>query len=819
MYSVNGNCFRISVRNLVEFMCAEGDIDNRNTGNNDVKIMQEGARIHRKIQHSMGTMYHAEVPLKIEIPLVSDLGIEYVLQVEGRADGIMADINYDEDGNKEPESDAIIDEIKTMQTDVSLLKEPVYVHKAQALVYGYIYASQKKLSKIGIQMTYVTPEPETINKFLEEYTFERIEEWFNKLITGFKRWTDYTFDERHKRTESIRELKFPYEYREGQKNLCVSVYRAIEDSENLYIQAPTGVGKTLSTVFPAVQALGQQMSDKIFYLTSKTITRTVAEDTYAILRDNGLHMRTVTLTAKDKICPLDERNCNPVACPYAKGHFDRINDAVYDIITSQMVIGRDNVMEYANRHNVCPFEMSLDVSYWCDGIICDYNYVFDPDASLKRYFGNGAKGDYVFLVDEAHNLVDRAREMYSAVLKKEDFLAAKKLVKEMDKRLAGALDRCNKQLLEYKRQCDTFMVVSGLGTFPASLERVMGLMQKFMERHKGEPVTNELLEFFFAVRHFLNMYDCADEKYVYYNEHDNDGNFLVHLYCVDPSGQLSQRLSQGISTIMFSATLLPVNYFKEMLSGNADDYAVYAHSPFDTDNKRVLIGRDVTSRYTRRNYNEYTKIAGYIHTLTQSKQGKYMIFFPSYSYMREVYDIYIQKYACNVIDLHDVEDGSYIYHLSEGENVLIQDNNMTEADKENFLSVFMDNTSGNVTGFCVLGGIFSEGIDLRDKSLIGACIVGTGIPMICRQRNILRNYFDSIGKNGYQYAYVFPGMNKVLQAAGRVIRTADDKGIILLLDDRFMTQEYQMQYPREWDKVYPVDINNTGKCIEDFWRL
>ena len=654
---------------------------------------------------------------------------------------------------------------------------------------------------------------------MEEYTFERIEEWFNRLITGFKRWTDYTFDERHKRTESIRELKFPYEYREGQKNLCVSVYRAIEDNTNLYIQAPTGVGKTLSTVFPAVQALGQQMSDKIFYLTSKTITRTVAEDTYAILRDNGLHMRTVTLTAKDKICPLDERNCNPVACPYAKGHFDRINDAVYDIITSQMVIGRDNVMEYANRHNVCPFEMSLDVSYWCDGIICDYNYVFDPDASLKRYFGNGAKGDYVFLVDEAHNLVDRAREMYSAVLKKEDFLAAKKLVKEMDKRLAGALDRCNKQLLEYKRQCDTFMVVSGLGTFPASLERVMGLMQKFMERHKGEPVTNELLEFFFAVRHFLNMYDCADEKYVYYNEHDNDGNFLVHLYCVDPSGNISERLSQGRSTVFFSATLLPVNYFKEMLSGNADDYAVYAHSPFDTDNKRVLIGRDVTSRYTRRNYNEYTKIAGYIHTLTQSKQGKYMIFFPSYSYMREVYDIYIQKYACNVIDLHDVEDGSYIYHLSEGENVLIQDNNMTEADKENFLSVFMDNTSGNVTGFCVLGGIFSEGIDLRDKSLIGACIVGTGIPMICRQRNILRNYFDSIGKNGYQYAYVFPGMNKVLQAAGRVIRTADDKGIILLLDDRFMTQEYQMQYPREWDKVYPVDINNTGKCIEDFWRL
>ena len=815
MYSVNGNCFRISVRNLVEFMCAEGDIDNRNTGSNDVKIMQEGARIHRKIQHSMGTMYHAEVPLKIEIPLVSDLGIEYVLQVEGRADGIIADINYDEDGNKGPESDAIIDEIKTMQTDVSLLKEPVYVHKAQALVYGYIYASQKKLSKIGIQMTYVTPEPETINKFLEEYTFERIEEWFNKLITGFKRWTDYTFDERHKRTESIRELKFPYEYREGQKNLCVSVYRAIEDNTNLYIQAPTGVGKTLSTVFPAVQALGQQMSDKIFYLTSKTITRTVAEDTYAILRDNGLHMRTVTLTAKDKICPLDERNCNPVACPYAKGHFDRINDAVYDIITSQMVIGRDNVMEYANRHNVCPFEMSLDVSYWCDGIICDYNYVFDPDASLKRYFGNGAKGDYVFLVDEAHNLVDRAREMYSAVLKKEDFLAAKKLVKEMDKRLAGALDRCNKQLLKYKRQCDTFMVVSGLGTFPASLERVMGLMQKFMERHKGEPVTNELLEFFFAVRHFLNMYDCADEKYVYYNEHDNDGNFLVHLYCVDPSGNISERLSQGRSTVFFSATLLPVNYFKEMLSGDVSDRAVYAHSSFEPDNKRIVVATDVTSRYTRRNAREYAKVHDYIMHMISGRSGRYMVFFPSYSYMESVLECFRWENGVNV-----TECGGEDTFLPEScVNVLVQGRFMKEADKESFLSAFYEKLpeGASLAGFCVLGGIFSEGIDLKDESLIGAVIVGTGIPMVCRERNILRDYFDEFGKNGYSYAYVIPGMNKVLQAAGRVIRTDTDKGVIALLDDRFMTGEYERMYPREWNRIFPVSLGNAYKCIKDFW--
>lgn len=821
MYVIKDNTFNISVRNLVEFMCLGGDIDNRDTGVADVKVMQEGARLHRKIQHSMGSNYRAEVLLRNKEELTSEGGIEYELRIEGRADGIIADIEEDEDGNKLPIGEVTIDEIKTMQADVTKLKEPVYVHKAQAMVYAYIYLTKYNLESIDVQLTYCNTETEKIVRFKEQYDSESIIKWYRELVAGFKKWMDYVFDERAERNASIQKLHFPFEYREGQKKLVASVYHTVKEQKVLYIQAPTGVGKTISTVYPAVQSCGNGLTDKIFYLTSKTITRTVAEETYAILRAAGLHFRTVTLTAKDKICHLDEHNCNPEVCEYARGHFDRVNEAVYDIITNEAVINRDTILQYSVKHKVCPYEMSLDVSYWCDGIICDYNYVFDPDASLKRYFGDGGKGNYVFLVDEAHNLVDRAREMYSAMLVKEDFLACKRVVKDMDKRLTSYLEKCNKYLLELKRACDKEYIIIDdyCGTFLANLQSCYSYMQKFLDKNKGKPVCDEIIEFFFKIRHFINMYDCIDEKYVIYAEHIDDGDFALHLYCVDPSGQLSQRLSQGISTIMFSATLLPVNYFKEMLSGNADDYAVYAHSPFDTDNKRVLIGRDVTSRYTRRNYNEYTKIAGYIHTLTQSKQGKYMIFFPSYSYMREVYDIYIQKYACNVIDLHDVEDGSYIYHISEGENVLIQDNNMTEADKENFLSVFMDNTSGNVTGFCVLGGIFSEGIDLRDKSLIGACIVGTGIPMICRQRNILRNYFDSIGKNGYQYAYVFPGMNKVLQAAGRVIRTADDNGIILLLDDRFMTQEYQMQYPREWDKVYPVDINNTGKCIEDFWRL
>ena len=851
MYTAVDDTFRISVRNLVEFMCASGDIDNRDVSVPDVRVMQEGARIHRNIQHSMGSSYHAEVLLRQEIPLTSDKGFDYVLKLEGRADGIIADIDEDDDGNRIPVSDVTIDEIKTMQADVTKLKEPVYVHKAQALVYGYIYLNRYKLEHINIQMTYCNPETEKIVRFTEEYDKNRINSWFEQLVGDFKRWMDYVFDERIIRNESIHKLSFPFEYRAGQKNLVASVYKTIEQGQKLYIQAPTGVGKTISTVYPSVQACGRGLADKIFYLTSKTITRTVAEETYSILRDKGLHFTTVTLTAKDKICHMDERNCNPDVCEYAKGHFDRINDAVYDIITHESVIDREKVLEYSVKHKVCPFEMSLDVSYWCDGIICDYNYLFDPDASLKRYFSDGAKGDYIFLVDEAHNLVDRARQMYSATLVKEDFLKCKNLVKDIDKRLASSLEKCNKYMLSLKRMCDKeYIIVDNCGTFPASLSTCFSYMQKFLDKHKKNPVCDEMMDFFFKVRHFLNMYDCADDKYVTYAELDKDGDMLLHLYCVDPSENISLRLSQGKASVMFSATFLPVNYFKEMISGDISDYAVYAHSPFDTSNKRVIVGRDVSSRYTRRNINEYTKIADYIRKMVTSRHGRYMIFFPSYSYMQSVYDIYIKKYENTILELsaalndENINDENTAKKGQEQQreqqkeqpekqeekeqqkeyegkavyNIIKQPSNMKEADKESFLSLFMENEKTDIAGFCVLGGIFSEGIDLRGDALIGVAVVGTGIPMVCRQRNILRDYFDSHGKNGYQYAYVYPGMNKVLQAAGRVIRTDNDKGIILLLDDRFLTKEYELQYPREWDKIYPCDAGCVSEYIDDFWK-
>lgn len=796
MYVIKDGTIRISVRNLVEFIFSSGDIDNRTGSSPDVLRMQEGARIHRAIQRKAGADYKPEVSIKMDFNIEHDE--KYVVTLEGRADGIITVGNEDD-------LDVTIDEIKTVSVDVNRMEEAVYVHKAQAMCYAYMYAVDNDLKRINVRMTYVNVDSEEIKYFYEDLEFDRLEKWFFELLYKFTKWTDFVFNERRIRNESIKGKSFPFEYRKGQKNLAATVYKCCESEENLYIQAPTGTGKTISTVYPAVMAMGEGKADKIFYLTAKTITRTIAEDTYEILRKSGMHFRTVTITARDKVCILDERDCNPDKCPYAKGHYDRVNDAVYDLITNEIAIDRDKIIEYANKHKVCPFEMSLDVSLWCDGIICDYNYVFDPNVRLKRFFADGDKGDYVFLIDEAHNLVDRGRSMYSAQLKKEDFLSTKKILKNIDKRVCSALDKCNKILLEMKRECVDFVVYSQVSEFVLNLERCYQLLQKCLDKNRSFEQRDMVMEFFLEIRHFINMHDLLSDKYVIYSTINNDDEFVLNLFCVDPSDNLKYCCNQGRAAIFFSATLLPIQYYKEMLTGDLDEKAIYANSIFSQDKRALLIGNDVSSKYTRRNENEYIKIARYILLLAGTKDGNYLVFFPSHKFMRDVQEV-IEK-MCekdqNFAALHD--------------RILCQKNSMNEQEREEFLDAFSDDS--NVIGFCVMGGIFSEGIDLKNDKLIGAVVVGTGLPMVCTEQKILQQYFDDNGKNGFDYAYVYPGMNKVMQAAGRVIRTEDDKGIIALLDERFLRGEYLRIFPREWSDYKVVNVTNVRHYANAFWEL
>lgn len=602
---------RISVRNLVEFILREGDIDNRKAGLPDKEAMKLGGRIHRKIQRQMGSDYHAEVPLKITVPCEG-----FAIQIEGRADGIQKTA----DG-------VVVDEIKGVLRELEYIEKPVGVHLAQAKCYGYIYGKQQELDSITVQMTYCQMETEEVKRFQETFSIEELERWFFDIVMQYEKWARFQIEWRQTRDATIKEAEFPYPYREGQRELVTSVYRTILRKKKLFIQAPTGVGKTMTTIFPAVKAVGEGLGDKIFYLTAKTITRTVAEQAFQILKKNGLQYKVATLTAKEKICFCEKAECNPDVCPYAKGHFDRVNDAVYEMITTMEEMSRENIETQAKKHSVCPFEMGLDVSLWVDAIICDYNYVFDPNAHLKRFFSEGKKGEYLFLIDEAHNLVERGREMYSAVLYKEEFLQMKKAVRYESVKLTRQLEGCNQMLLEMKRECQTYKEYNSISHFALKLLNVMNGLQKLLE--EKEQVDEEVLEFYFHVRNFLNIYEEVDENYVIYTELEEGGDFKLKLFCVNPAVKLQNFLSQGNSTVFFSATLLPIRYYKKLLSVETDDYAVYAHSPFKEANRLLVLGQDVSTKYTRRGYEMYERFAIYIKNVMQAKPGNYLVFFPS----------------------------------------------------------------------------------------------------------------------------------------------------------------------------------------------
>lgn len=773
---------RISVRSLVEFILRSGDIDNRRGRGMQAEAMQEGSRIHRKIQRSMGASYHAEVPLKIEIPKE-----HYHFIIEGRADGIIQ------------EEEVTIDEIKGIYMDLSYLEEPIGVHLAQAKCYAYIYADAHGLESVQVQMTYCNLDTEEIKRFTSTYEIDELREWFYGIVAEYEKWADFQYQWRCIRQESIRDLEFPFTYRKGQKELAADVYRTINRKKILFIQAPTGVGKTISTIYPAVKAVGENLAEKIFYLTAKTITASVALETFGLLKDQGYRAKTILITAKEKLCLCEEMECNPDACIYAKGHFDRVNDAVYELLQEEEILTRETFQEQARRHRVCPFELCLDTATWSDNIICDYNYVFDPNVYLRRFFAEGVKGEYLFLVDEAHNLVERGRSMYSADLIKEDFLAVKKLVKPFSGKVAAELEKCNKLLLNYKRECEGYEIYENISNLAFALMCLGAAADTFLEKNVEFPGKKDFLDLYLKVRHFLNMYERLDEHYVIYTQFVEQGHFMMKLFCVDPSLNLQECLDKGRSTVFFSATLLPIQYYKKLLSAREDNYAVYAKTAFSKEQSCLLIGNEVSTKYTRRNEEEYRKIAEYIERIVFSKKGNYMVFFPSYRFMEAVYERFL----------------SMVYGKAD---CIVQTNGMNEEEREEFLREFAREREHSLVGFCIMGGIFGEGIDLKEELLIGAIVVGTGIPQVGNEREILKQYFEEHLGEGFAYAYRYPGMNKVLQAAGRVIRTREDTGVIALLDERFLLSEYRRLFPREWEDYAVCSRENITEKLEDFWK-
>lgn len=774
---------RISVRNLVEFILRNGDLVSGSSAS-DKEAMLKGSRLHRKIQKQMGSHYQPEVSLKKDTEY-DDL----ILRVEGRADGIFSQ-----------DDRFCIDEIKGVYKNLELMEEPVPVHRAQALCYAWIYLDEHELEEIDVQMTYVHLDTEVIKRFRETLTRAELRQWYKELTDSYHRWLAYQIEWRKKRNESMENLDFPFTYRKGQREMVSGIYHAISKQEQIFIQAPTGVGKTMSAVFPAVRAIGQGMAETVFYLTARTITRTVAQDAFEILRDRGLLFKVVTITAKEKLCFCDKPECDPEKCPYAKGHYDRINDAVYELWTTEQSFDRETLLRHAQKRQVCPFEMSLDLAIWMDGVICDYNYVFDPNVCLKRFFGENVSGNYLFLIDEAHNLVDRGREMYSASICLDDVIETRKSVKPYSQKLWKKLGKVKKQMEELKQNCSEWKVQENAGVLPVSLLSVQGELDQLLEEPPSQELVDGILDFYFEVRDFLNISELVDDNYVVYTAFGEDGRFYEKLFCVNPAENLQKCLDKGNSTVFFSATLLPLQYYRKMLSTRSENFGMYVESPFEQSKRLLMICRDVSSKYTRRGYEEYHKIAEYIARMSWQKKGNYMVFFPSYRLMEDVYQIYQDEFSV-----------SWVRCIS-------QHASMTELEREEFLNEFTEESEETLVGFCVMGGIFSEGIDLIGDRLIGTAVVGTGLPQVSCEREILKDYYDEKGEQGFDYAYRYPGMNKVLQAAGRVIRTKEDTGTILLLDERFLNRDYRNLFPGEWSNAGTCTLGNVEKYLQAFWN-
>ncbi len=770
------NTVSISVRDLIEFVLKRGNLDSSSVISSSRAVL--GTRAHKKIQKSMGDNYTSEVILK-HTCVYDD--ISFV--IEGRADGIIENIDL-----------FIIDEIKSTTISLDLIEEDYNpLHLAQVKCYAFIYACDKNLNHIGAQLTYYNLDTKETKRFLKIYDYAELQTFFEDLTDQYIIWIRFYMNWCILRDGSLKLLVFPFEkYREGQRELAVHVYKSIVNSSKLFVNAPTGIGKTISTLFPSLKAMGEGQVSKIFYITAKTITRSVAENALNSIQLSGTRVKCITLTAKDKICFCETTHCTPSHCMYAKGHFDRVNAAIWDAVNSTDLFTKDIIEGFARKHLVCPFELSLDLALWVDIIICDYNYIFDPTVALKRFLD---ARDYVLLIDEAHNLVDRARDMFSASLSKKNILATKKALPKSYSSIKSALTKINSFLLDIKKDCFElglpFIKKEAPSDIYPLLRQFINACDKKFQKASRSSLEGSLIDLYFEVYSFLKLFELYDDKYITY-AHDENRDIVLKLFCIDPSFLLGETMAKFKSVILFSATFLPIDYYKYLLCGE-DDMAIRLSSPFDPSKVQRLIATDISTRYQDRTHS-YPHICDYIKQVVDNRAGNYFVFFPSYKYLMDVYNYFIAKY-----------DSSY--------SLYVQSSHMNDVEREDFLAQFKENPTHTHIGFCVLGGIYSEGIDLKYDRLIGVIIVGVGLPQLCLERTLIENHFNENGKNGYHYAYTYPGINKVFQASGRLIRTEEDSGVILLIDDRFNNALYRSLFPNEWHPYHPVTLRSISNHL------
>ena len=770
----------LSVHQLVDFLLRTGDIDNRVFNRSS---MIEGSRLHSVYQAKQSSNYLAEFPLKMSFNVD-----EVNIVLEGRADGII----------KRSEKEYIIDEIKTTVEDLQIFHDDnLEWHLGQAKCYAYMFAKQTNLEYIGIKLTYIRQGKEK-EQLIDSYTFNilELEQFVVKLLNEYLAFYNIIFNKIAKRNESIEALKFPFnKFRQGQRDLAKYTYAMAKKRGRLFAEAPTGIGKTISTVFPFVKALKDDDNSKIFYLTAKTSGREAAHQAVKLLKENGLSLGDIMITAKDKICFCKGQACNPEECPYAKGYYNKIQTVLRYAILNYDDFDLQTITQLAYENQICPFELELDLSLFMDVIICDYNYVFDPISYMKRYFDEDTSS-FLVLVDEAHNLVDRSRDMYSASLSYKQFLEARKSVCHSKlHKLKLAMSKMSKMFKEYlvNPKDGNYILDEFYDYTYKTISSFITTMQD-INKNENKEMSKELLEFYLEVNRFSKILEFYNDHFICYYEISKD-ELILHVSCLDASSFLHSSLRRLRGSVLFSATLSPIEYYVDMLGGKKEDAQLILPSPFPVDNLKIIIAPKVSIRYKNRD-SSYQQVADYIKAFVRNKVGNYFIFLPSYEYLTN-----LMPY----IDMDDV-------------NVYEQDRGMSDEDKELFLTNFKPHPERTTLGFVIVGGAFGEGIDLVSDRLIGAIIVGIGMPKINFVSDQIMKYYDAREQSGYNYAYLNPGMNKVMQALGRVIRSETDRGAVLLIDERYLTNDYRDLFKSEWRK-YEVAFSpkEVSDILQEFF--
>lgn len=792
IFSENSRVVRASVRELCEFVFRSGDVY---SGGTDItgNAMLMGAKIHRELQRKNkreNKNYQSEFHIKYFEEFE-----DFEYEISGSIDGII------ENGDA-----TVIDEFKTTNVELEKLEwDTIKAHSAQLMCYGFMYCVSHSTNFITLKLTYYNYDDDDIKVIEKEFTFTELRRFFDELLSYHVKWAKLIYDHKMKRNASLKELKFPFaEYRKGQRELSAKIYRCIRGGKRLFAEAPTGIGKTVSTLFPSLKALGEGEGEKIFYLTAKNSGAITAEECLGAFYEKGAVIKYCSLTSKEKICFRD-KNCLPSVCEYSKGHYDRVNEAIFDLVSHHHTINKELILEYAEKYKVCPFEFQLDVSMFCDAVIGDYNYAFDPSAKLQRYFSDG--GDYIALVDEAHNLVDRAREMYSAQL---SLMFLRKFSKHFkgQRKLQTRLTKCINVLKNFRLLLETSeksqkKVQIGENDIEP-FRSFCDAYRKFLSEDGNDEIKKNTLELYFEISFFTEIFDTESvfqEDYIDFCE-NNEEDTTLKLYCADPSNQIKLACAKMCSCTFFSATMTPSEYYIKMLGADPDeDEILSVPSPFPPENLLLCICKNVSIRYKDRQ-NSIDTVVEIIYKACTQKTGNYFVFFPSYGYMMDVYDAFTETYP-------EIK-------------TMVQESGMSQSERDEYLSKFVSNPKETMLAFALCGGIFSEGVDLTGDRLSGAVIVGTGLPGLSFERDMLKEHFDkTIGEGlGYNYAYTYTGLNRVYQAGGRVIRTKDDKGFVILVDDRYGKISHRRTFPTVWKHNVKMltSLPALEKSVKEFWK-